>query len=112
MVFKGQCLPESYPADLRPVIEALEHRHGGHRPQKKNKPPRPTPDRAIALVLMNRLKSSNVFVGDRLAHGNTNSAFPSGAKWRSTSASTTLPSSAGCQRGSLSLSTITARTPS
>src|SRR5512134_2989845 len=97
MVFKRQGFPESYPADLRPVIEPLEHGDGGHCPQKKNKPPRPTSNRAIALVLMNRLKSSNVFVSGRVVHGNTNSASPSDAKWRSTSASPTSASSAGCQ---------------
>src|SRR4029078_11177327 len=112
MIFKGLCLPESYPADLRPVIEPLEHGDSGHSPQKKNKPPRPISDRAIAIVLMKRLKSSNVFVGGRLVHGNTNSASPSGAKGRSSAASPPSPRSAARHAGSLSLSTITARTPS
>src|SRR5262249_13032043 len=112
LIFKGYGFSESNPADACPVIEALEHRDGGHCPQKKNKPPRPTSDRAVTLVLMNRLKRSNIFVSCGPVHGNTSSALPSGAKWRSTSASPTSASAAGCQRGSLSLSTITARTPS
>src|SRR6188472_312925 len=103
MIFKRQRFPESYPADLRPMIEALKHRDGGHCSQKKNESPRPAPDRAITLMLMNGLESSNVFVSGRTVHGNTNSTSPSGAKWRSTSASSTLTSVAGRQRGVLSL---------
>ena len=71
------------------MIEALEHRHAGHHAQEQHQPPRPAADALLALVLVHRLEALQIVAGERLAHGSTNSSAPSGAKWRSTSASLT-----------------------
>src|SRR5664279_346796 len=99
-------------AHARPMMEALEHRHAGHHAQEQHQPARPAADAALALALVHRLEALHVFPGERLAHGRTNSSAHSVAKCRSTSAGLTSASVAGRQRGLLSLSTITARTPS
>ena len=99
-------------ADARPMVEALEHRHAGHHAQEQHQPSRPAADGLFTLPLVHRLEALQIVLGERLVHGSSNSSAPSGAKWRSTSAALTSASVAGCQRGALSLSIITARTPS
>src|SRR5215475_15576073 len=108
-----RCLTKPNSAHLCPMIETLHHRYCGHCPQEKYEPPCPTSDRTITLVFAHRLQRAQIVRGDIWSiHGSTSSEEPSGAKWRSTSASPTSGSVAGRQRGLPSLSTITARTPS
>src|SRR5207237_10445658 len=113
MVLERLCLSKANAAHLSPMIETLDHRYCRHDPQKQHQPPRPEADRSIGLVFAHRLETAQVVGGGRgSVHDSANSEGPSGAKWRSTSASPTSASVAGRQRGLLSLSTITARTPS
>ena len=64
------------------------------------------------FVGLHRLKRTNGMDDHRIAHGRSSSSPASGEKCCSTSARVTSVSVAGRQFGALSLSTITARTPS
>src|SRR6185312_4664652 len=96
----------------RPMIKAFRHRQHGHQAQENNEAAGPASGDRFAFALLHRLEAGGLIVVHRVGHGKASSPAPSGAKWRSTSASLTPASAAGFQRGLLSLSTITARTPS
>src|SRR5262245_2181767 len=112
MIFEGLRFAKADADHLGPMVEALDHRDRRYCSQKQHQPPGPTTAGTIAFVLLHRLQRAQILGCGRSVHGNTSSSAPSGAKWRSTSASLTSGSVAGRHRGLLSLSTITARTPS